>query len=115
MGVQCPATMECTPAGPALAMAGAPVLSRKAHQAAVRQAGPRMVVAETVSDYRALIPAVIPPGASCIEIGCCNGVSTAAIAASGLAGQLLGLDHDELQLALARERWPELNFRCCDA
>ena len=96
-------------------MAAAPVLSRKAHQAVVRQAGPRMVVAETVSDYRALIPSVVPPGASCIEIGCCNGVSTAAIAASGLAGQLLGIDHDELQLALARERWPELNFRCCDA
>jgi hypothetical protein len=92
-------------------------LSRKAQQAAAKAAGPRVIVAETVADYRALIAVIIPPGSAVVEIGCCNGVTTAAIAASGLAapGRCLGVDHDELQLGLARRRWPELPFRCCDA
>jgi hypothetical protein len=66
---------------------------------------------------RALIPAVVQRGSSVVEIGCCNGHTTAAIAASGLAapGRCLGVDHDELQLGLARSRWPELNFCRCDA
>lgn len=52
-----------------------------------------------------------------VEIGCCNGHTTAAIAASGLAAldRCIGIDNDELQLGLARSRWPDLSFLRCDA
>jgi hypothetical protein len=60
---------------------------------------------------------VIKHGSSVVEIGCCNGHTTAAIAASGLAApeRCIGVDHDELQLGLARSRWPDLSFHRCDA
>lgn len=69
------------------------------------------------SRSRALIPIVVKPGSSAVEIGCCNGHTTAAIAASGLAApdRCIGVDHDELQLGLARARWPDLSFHRCDA
>ena len=52
-----------------------------------------------------------------VEIGCCNGHTTAAIAASGLAApdRCIGIDNDELQLGVARSRWPDLSFLRCDA
>ncbi|MDR3079328.1 MAG: methyltransferase domain-containing protein [Streptomyces sp.] len=52
-------------------------------------------------------------GTSIADVGCGAGRAVSELAARGV--RALGVDPDEHMIAVARERWPEAEFRCADA
>jgi SAM-dependent methyltransferase len=94
---------------------------------------PRIIVADTVTDYRRIIPLLIGPADIVLEVGCCSGATTNVLAdhcscAVGARAhrrnlhtdhcwptcsrQLsdTGVDLSETELAKARARYPDVEF-----
>jgi SAM-dependent methyltransferase len=81
-----------------------------------KQQAARIVVADTVNDYRRLVPSLVSSADIVLEVGCCNGQTTALLASH--CRRAFGIDMSEPCLSLARERHAEsarLSFHRVDA
>mmetsp|Transcript_29006 Transcript_29006/g.95409 ORF Transcript_29006/g.95409 Transcript_29006/m.95409 type:complete len:239 (+) Transcript_29006:72-788(+) len=73
----------------------------------------RIVVAENFSEYRRSIETVVAATDRVLEVGCGRGVTTALIARR--CGHVLGVDLSAKVIAMARSRFPRLDFLEADA
>ncbi|TDD32831.1 methyltransferase domain-containing protein [Saccharopolyspora elongata] len=55
----------------------------------------------------------VGPGRSAVDVGCGAGRAVAELAERGV--RAIGVDPDELMIAVARDRWPEADFRVAGA
>eukprot|EP01051_Picozoa_sp_SAG22_P009531 SAG22_NODE_800_length_7109_cov_47.259058_7_plen_304_part_00 len=69
---------------------------------------PRVIVADYVADYRATVPHAVSREDIVVEIGCCNGATTALLAKH--CRLAVGIDTSSSELEKARQRYPEIPF-----
>mmetsp|Transcript_40792 Transcript_40792/g.135893 ORF Transcript_40792/g.135893 Transcript_40792/m.135893 type:complete len:210 (-) Transcript_40792:236-865(-) len=74
----------------------------------------RLVICENWSEYRRMIGSCVEASDAVLELGCGRGVTTEKIARAGCK-RVVGIDRSHTVIAMARERFPQLEFRALDA